>query len=132
MTVGQLMAVITGPELDAWRDLEQQDPFGQLREDIRTAAQTSHIAAIAGVKRVTGGPFTAADFLLRFVIEPPKTVEQTEEQKRDQVRRMERMLVTWARAHNSRWFAAHPEQRPQVEGEPPHQEPDQGATTETS
>lgn len=132
MTVQHMLSVMTGPELDAWRELEQQDPYGQLREDIRTAAQTAQFAAIQGAKRITGGPFTAADFLLRFEIKPPKTAEETEEEKTARVQRMERMLLTWVRAHNSAYYARHPDQNPANQEPEPTTTPDPGATTETS
>jgi hypothetical protein len=112
MTVSHMRAVMPASEEDRWMQLEGVDPWGQVRDDLRTAHQSAHIAALLGAKRLTGGPFTAEDFVLKFTIPEPKTVEQTEEEKQRSVHRMEQRLLMWARAHNARWYTQHPDQDP--------------------
>lgn len=90
-----MLRTISAQELDdRWR-LELVDPYGQLRDDIRIAHQTAHIASIMGVKRKDGKAFTADDFLLRFDM-APKQKQQTAEQ-------IERIFMQWAKAHNKAW-----------------------------
>lgn len=110
-----MLAVIPAPELDDWRELEGVDPWGQHRDDIRTALQTAQFASIMGAKRITGGPFTSGDFLLTFEVpEFNRPEELTEEQQEARVARMGLMLRTWVRGHNTRYLNEHPEEEPDV------------------
>jgi len=82
-------------ELDDWWLLEQVDPWGQLREDIRFAQQTAFLVAAAGAKKANGGAWKPEDFILKFDpdYEPPQPKKQTPKD-------LERILLRWAKAVN--------------------------------
>lgn len=89
-----MKARIDAEEYDDWWLLEMVDPWGQLREDIRFAQLTAHMAAMWGAKKQNGTSFTPDDFLLRFQIDEPPVVQT--------VAQMEQALLMWARAANVR------------------------------
>lgn len=49
-----------------WRVLETIRPFGERRDDLRTALLAQTIVQAVGSKKADGQPYTAADFLARL------------------------------------------------------------------
>lgn len=97
------MREIPASELDDWFLLELVDPWGQTREDVRTAQQTAYLAQIHGATKKGGGSFSPEDFMLRFDLDaPPPTPEKAPQT----AARMEMYLMKWAKAINKRFGKA--------------------------
>jgi hypothetical protein len=61
-----MLASIRPTQLAEWMALNDIEPFGDERADLRTALQTMQLAQAQGAKRSDGGYFEVADFMLDF------------------------------------------------------------------
>ena len=61
-----MLASIRPTQLAEWMALNDIDPFGDERADMRTALQTMQLAQVQGAKRPGGGYFELSDFMLDF------------------------------------------------------------------
>jgi len=65
---------ISAAELSLYQCFYKLEPWGEERADIRTASQTSFIAAATGVTKEGGGKFATEDFMMfRDKPEPEET-----------------------------------------------------------
>lgn len=87
-------------ELLDWQVLEQIDPFGQKRDDLRFAMLASTIVNAQGAKKTDGTTFTAKDFLLNFEEAEPTDEDASPQQSADNMERMFRAAVA---ANNAFW-----------------------------
>ncbi len=96
MSRRQLLRSMHARELVEWKALETVDPFGQTREDMRSAVLCS-LVANAWMKREDGRKFSPKDFMLDFEEAiTTETIPQSPEQ-------IERLMTQWVTANNLRW-----------------------------
>jgi len=91
-----LLSEIDATELDDWYLLESVDPWGQLRDDIRIADLSAHIANLLARRKDGDKGFNWTDYLLRFEIDQQEVTPQTTEQ-------IEKILLRWAKITNARF-----------------------------
>lgn len=95
MTVSELKTRMTASEMIDWEVLEDVDPWGQRREDYRTAMLCAVIMN-AGGWRKTGSskPFTEDDFMLDFLPRSIAVVNQNAQV-------IEAELKAWIKSSNA-------------------------------
>lgn len=67
MTVREMLIRMDAYELGEWKVLYDLDPWGDLRDDYRSALQTSYLVDIHRDRKKRATPFPAKDFLLTFI-----------------------------------------------------------------
>lgn len=70
--VAELYPVMTADELCHWAAIDRITPIGDERNDWLFANLCAVVCSVAGAKRKSGGPFSAADFLIFRQREEPK------------------------------------------------------------
>jgi hypothetical protein len=114
MTRHEMMTRMLVPELLMWWSLEQIDPFGQTRDDLRFALLASQVASFAGVEKKGGGKFSIADLILSFPGLDDEPDDDDDDDSLDAVlseqdraerhtKRLERDIKAWVAAINARF-----------------------------
>lgn len=93
------MREMTAEEIFDWMVLEQIEPWGQAREDLRFAMLASAIVNAAGVKKEDGGRLAAKDFLEALNVDR-LTEADSKQQTPEKIEAMFRMAVA---ANNAFW-----------------------------
>jgi hypothetical protein len=100
----QLLQQLDSDELADWEALEDEDPWGQLRDDWRIAKLTAEIVNAVGGS-ADGEIYTPKHGLLAFVREqqsaPPPAPPTPEQLAAHKAKLVERQLESWISGHNA-------------------------------
>jgi Protein of unknown function (DUF4035) len=79
-TVGELLDSISGPELLQWSEYYAVEPFGEMRDDFRSAQVCAILANSNRDRKARPEPFALTDFLLFRQADPePETASDPDE-----------------------------------------------------